>query len=298
MDRRLQTFLEVVRRGSLTAAARHLNMAQPSLTKRLRLLEEEYGCSLLERGIHGARPTPEGKALLHHAEHIETEYRQASEAVAAARGEKPALLRIGAGPLFHLRYLADALLVVRSEHAETRIELVTGLYRETMPQLSQHRLDVVFGADEGVPVAATLQFEEMTRVEQGVALRLDHPLLRRRIPDAEALSQLDWVVYGDCQDDATLVNAFFRRNGQRPPPMPLITSSFTLGLQTVARSDAAMMVPIALAANLNVPNVSVVRTAPAIADLPAGAFMRHSTSEFSVTQTLTKAVRSAFSSKK
>jgi len=141
MERRLKTFLEVARRGSLTAAAESLHMTQPSLSKRLRLLEEEYGYPLMERGVHGAILTAAGKVLLEHAERIETEYLRSREAVAASGGADLPLIRIGAGPLFHLRYLADALLALHQSHPETRVELVAGLYRETMPQLTGRTLD-------------------------------------------------------------------------------------------------------------------------------------------------------------
>ncbi|WP_226781265.1 LysR family transcriptional regulator [Oceaniglobus trochenteri] len=291
MDRRLKTFLEVARRGSLTAAAQHLNMTQSSLTKRLQLLEEDFGHKLFERGVHGATLTAPGEVLWRHAERIETELLQSREAMAAAGGAGLALLRIGAGPLFHLRYLADALLTLRRAHPETSVELVTGLYRETMPRLSERTLDIVFGADEGVPFSDELVFEPLTTVAQGVALRRDHPSLSRAPLTAGALQELDWVIYGDRPEDSALVNAFFAREGRAAPSVSLLTRSFTLGLQTVARSDCAMMVPLTLASKLTVENVVIAQTRPAIANLPAGAFLRRSSRGFAPVKLLVEAVR-------
>lgn len=291
MEKRLKTFLEVARRGSLTAAAEHLNMTQSSLTKRLQLLEEDYGYALFLRGVHGATLTAQGEILLRHAERIEIELLQSHEAMAAVGGEGLPLLRIGAGPLFHLRYLADALLTVRRAHPETSVELVTGLYRETMPRLSKRTLDIVFGADEGTPFPDELVFERLTAVDQGVALRRGHRILDRGPLTAAALQELDWVIYGDRSDDSALVNAFFAREGHASPSVSLLTRSFTLGLQTVAKSDSAMMVPLPLASRLTVADVVISRTVPAIASLPAGAFLRRSTREFSAVKTLINSVR-------
>ena len=291
MEKRLKTFLEVARRGSLTAAADHLNMTQSSLTKRLQLLEDDYGHALFIRGVHGATLTEQGEVLRRHAERIECELLQSHEAMAAVGGEGLPVLRIGAGPLFHLRYLADALFTLRRTHPETTVELATGLNRETIPRLSGRTLDIVFGADEGAPLHDELVFERLTGVEQGVALRQGHPNLTGSPLTGSVLHDLDWVIYGDRREDSVLVDAFFAREGRTPPSISLLTQSFTLGLQTVAISDCAMMVPLSLAATLSVENITVNRTEPAIAYLPAGAFLRRSTQEFPAVKDLLQAVR-------
>ena len=54
---RLQSLLEVARRGSITQAARALGLTQPALTRRLQQLEEELGAELLVRGRKGATLT-------------------------------------------------------------------------------------------------------------------------------------------------------------------------------------------------------------------------------------------------
>lgn len=290
MEPRLQSFLAVCRTGSLTAAADRLNLTQPSLTKRLRLLEEEYGQRLFERRVTGTRPTDAGLALLHHAERIEAEYQQSREAVAAASNTGVSVLRIGAGPLFHLRYLAEPLIKIRTRFPKTRLEVTTGLYRETMPRLTENTIDIVFGADEGLSTDDQLRFIPLTRVEQCVALRAGHPVLARDRIDAATLSDLEWIVYGDRERDAALIRGFFGRSGYDGPRLHMVTSSFTLGLQVVARSNHAMMIPRAISTRLNVDGVVSRMTHPPIADLPAGAFLRASTVRYPIIRALLDAV--------
>ncbi len=206
-------------------------MTQSSLTKRLQLLKDDHGHALFVRGVHGATLTEQGEVLRRHAERIESELLQSREAMAALGGEGLTVLRIGAGPLCHLRYLADALLALRFAHPETTVEVVTGLYRETMPRLPGRTLDIVFGADEGTPVHLKLIFERLTSVEQGVALRQGHPILTGRPLVASVLQDLDWVIHGDHPEDSVLVDAFFAREGRTSPDVSLLTQSFTLGLQ-------------------------------------------------------------------
>src|SRR2546421_12572081 len=64
----LEAFVEVVRRGSVTGAARALFVTQPALTARLNALERDVGAPLLLRRRGGIRLTPAGRAFLPYAE--------------------------------------------------------------------------------------------------------------------------------------------------------------------------------------------------------------------------------------
>ena len=58
----LEYFLAVAREQSISGAAEYLHLTQPTLSRQLRELEEELGCTLLVRGKRGQRTalTPEG----------------------------------------------------------------------------------------------------------------------------------------------------------------------------------------------------------------------------------------------
>ncbi|MCL6563781.1 MAG: LysR family transcriptional regulator [Firmicutes bacterium] len=66
----LKLFREILRAGSLTRAGEHLNVSQPTVTRRLQRIEAELGATLLER--HGAhvRPTQEGLIFLDFSEEV------------------------------------------------------------------------------------------------------------------------------------------------------------------------------------------------------------------------------------
>lgn len=57
----LRRFVEVIRIGSIRAAARQLGIGQPQLTRQLRRLESELGEVLIERSTGGCRPTAAGR---------------------------------------------------------------------------------------------------------------------------------------------------------------------------------------------------------------------------------------------
>ncbi|GHB12860.1 LysR family transcriptional regulator [Modicisalibacter luteus] len=61
--RQISYFVAVAETGSISAASRQVHVAQPALTRQIRLLEEDLGTRLLERHARGVRLTIAGKAL-------------------------------------------------------------------------------------------------------------------------------------------------------------------------------------------------------------------------------------------
>src|SRR5712692_10615959 len=64
----IEAFVEAQRRGSITSAAEALGLTQPTLTARLRGLEQELGAQLLVRGRRGVSLTPAGRRFLPRAQ--------------------------------------------------------------------------------------------------------------------------------------------------------------------------------------------------------------------------------------
>src|SRR4051794_10263161 len=78
-QRQIERFVDVVDSGSLTRTSRRLNISQPALSKSLRLLEEQLGTKLLERGPRGVRVTKSGGIFCQRARTIPAEFRRARE---------------------------------------------------------------------------------------------------------------------------------------------------------------------------------------------------------------------------
>ncbi|MCI8417135.1 MAG: LysR family transcriptional regulator [Lachnospiraceae bacterium] len=70
--RQLEYLVKIVECGSITQAAQELYISQPSLTKSVRQLEQEYGTQLLIRKSRGVELTGEGKNFVHYARGVLT----------------------------------------------------------------------------------------------------------------------------------------------------------------------------------------------------------------------------------
>ncbi|HEX9025790.1 MAG TPA: LysR family transcriptional regulator [Clostridium sp.] len=68
--KQLTYFIAIVEEGTITSAANKLHMAQPPLSTQLKLLEDELGTKLLERGARKVSLTDVGKILYKRAKHI------------------------------------------------------------------------------------------------------------------------------------------------------------------------------------------------------------------------------------
>ena len=95
---RLRVLVAVARNGSVTAAARALNYAQPSVSHHIARLEAETGAQLLERVGRGIRLTDAGRLLAERAEEIIGRLDAAEAELAAQVGLREGRVRLAAFP--------------------------------------------------------------------------------------------------------------------------------------------------------------------------------------------------------
>ncbi|HXW86715.1 MAG TPA: LysR family transcriptional regulator [Streptosporangiaceae bacterium] len=95
---RLRVLVAVARHGSVTAAARALNYAQPSVSHHIARLEAETGTQLLERVGRGIRLTEAGRLLAERAEEIIGRLDSAEAELAAHVGLRQGRVRLAAFP--------------------------------------------------------------------------------------------------------------------------------------------------------------------------------------------------------
>jgi DNA-binding transcriptional LysR family regulator len=95
---RLRVLVAVARHGSVTAAARALNYAQPSVSHHLSRLEAETGALLTQRAGRGVRLTDAGRLLAERAEEILGRLDAAENELAAHVGLRAGRVRLAAFP--------------------------------------------------------------------------------------------------------------------------------------------------------------------------------------------------------
>jgi DNA-binding transcriptional LysR family regulator len=120
----METFVRIVEMGSFSAAARHMNVGQPTVSKTIAQLEERLGVRLLMRSTHGLRPTEAGQTYF---ERARIAILEADEAERAARGVNAGLegrLRVSACVAFGKLHLIPHLPAFLAAHPDLSIDLV------------------------------------------------------------------------------------------------------------------------------------------------------------------------------
>src|ERR1700721_1381435 len=95
---RLRVLVAVARHGSVPAAARALNCAQPSVSHHLARLEAETGIKLIQRAGRGIRLTDAGRLLAERAAEGIGRLDAAETERAASTGRRADRLRLAASP--------------------------------------------------------------------------------------------------------------------------------------------------------------------------------------------------------
>lgn len=119
----MRVFVRAVASGSLSAAARQLDMSPAMATKHIDALEARLGVKLLHRTTRRLSLTEAGSDYLEACQRILPEIDEAEAAVASQRIEARGLLRLNAPLSFGSRFVAPLLPAFTHRHPAVRVEL-------------------------------------------------------------------------------------------------------------------------------------------------------------------------------
>jgi DNA-binding transcriptional LysR family regulator len=135
----LQTFTIVVHSGSITAAARQLDLTVSATSRTLARLEEKLSTTLLRRTTRRLELTEEGRAFLAEAHAIIEAVENAEEQMCARRERPSGRLRVDAASPFMLHVIAPLVTGYRERYPQVELELNSN---EGFIDLLERRTDV------------------------------------------------------------------------------------------------------------------------------------------------------------
>ncbi len=121
--KQLESFVAVVARGSLTAAARSQGVAPAIMGRRLDALEQRLGVKLLVRTTRSITLTHEGSAFLEDCQKLLADIANAEASVSAGGIKASGHLRITAPAGFGRKYVAPLVTRFRQQHADVSLSL-------------------------------------------------------------------------------------------------------------------------------------------------------------------------------
>lgn len=140
--RHIEVFQAVLQAGTLTGAARLLNVSQPAATKLLQHAERQLGFALFTRVGGRLQLTAEGHQLRERIEKISDELRDLQRLTESMRQPGHRSLRVVGIPTLATRILPDAVTSLRRSFPEVRVELSTQHSREMVDSILLRETDL------------------------------------------------------------------------------------------------------------------------------------------------------------
>ncbi|MBW6396355.1 LysR family transcriptional regulator [Roseomonas sp. HJA6] len=249
-----RSFLAVLEEGSLSGAARALDLTQPTVGRHVDALEAALGEALFTRSAHGLEPTDAAQALRPHAEAIAAEAAALLRKASGRRGVVQGTVRITASEVIGVEVLPPILAALRRTHPGLVLELAL---TSTVEDLLRREADIAVRMV--APKQEALLARRIGDVMLGLHARRDY-LDRCGVPDSLAALHGHTLIGFDRETAA--VNAMRRRISGLDREM------FALR----ADSDLAQLAAIRAGFGIGVCQVPLAARDPSLARVLGGEF--------------------------
>ena len=178
--RRLGYFVAVAEERNFTRAAERLHVAQPALSRQVRLLEDELGVELLRRTTHAVELTEAGELLLERGSRLLDDADALWQGVRRAAAGEAGTIRLGYGASSAYETAPRLLAALASRLPELAVETQVLATPAILSEVADGSLDA--GIVRCAPSGVVLR-----REPQGVLVDPEHPLALR---DAVGVDEL------------------------------------------------------------------------------------------------------------
>lgn len=246
--RELECFVAVAEELSFTRAARRLHLAQPPLSRHVRVLEEKMGTPLFERSQRGVALTPEGALFYEETRGVLPQLVRAGEAVRRQLRGEAARLRLGFVSAVLSARLVETFRRFREAHPDVQVMLHDMPPAEQWQGMMQGSLDGGFVGlmpDEGERppgISHVLWGQEELVAFVPSGHRLVGSSGRKKVPLRE-LAEEPFVAVssGAAPVFASFVHELCRQHGFRPRIVLESTRAQAVAVMVAAGSGVALL---------------------------------------------------------
>lgn len=190
--RQLEIFVKVAQLGSFSKAAEALFLTQPTVSERIRGLEEELGARLLDRLGRGAAPTKAGQLLLGYAQRILELHREARQALDQFQGRMSGELVVGASTIPG-EYVLPALIGrFKDKYPDIAVSLLIGDTQRVLDWVLEGRVEA--GVAGAMIAHRSLEYRELMPDELVVVVSAGHPWHAKKVATLEEIRAEPMIV--------------------------------------------------------------------------------------------------------
>lgn len=190
--RPLRMFVEVVRQGGFSQAARVVHATQPTVSKAVKQLEDACGAALLDRQAQPPRLTQAGRIVYRRALAMLAQHDDMQAELADLRGLRRGTLRLGLPPLGSSTLFAPLFARFRARYPDVEISLVEHGSRRLESMVIAGELDLAASIR---PIPDACAWQPVAREPLLAVLPARHPLADRPSVHLEALRDLPFILF-------------------------------------------------------------------------------------------------------
>ena len=268
----IRDLLAVVEAGSLRAAARHIGVSQPAISKSIAQLEREVQAQLLLRTARGVMLTAAGRAFVARGRVIHGELRKVQDDLAALRGRAEGSVSFGSGPAVTFPLVPDAMARFRAKWPRAHVRIREGMRNALLPLVRDETLDFSISENVSSGDDAGLQFKPLIKPELVIAARRGHPLANA--VSLQELTRANWLVF-NLPGAGGALERTFEFYGLSAPNTLVHCESYATALALVGRSDLlALVLRQVLEGSITKPFLQRIRTREKVVRPTIGIFSR------------------------
>ncbi|WP_251863095.1 LysR substrate-binding domain-containing protein [Achromobacter sp. Marseille-Q4962] len=238
--KQIEYFVRVAERRSFSRAAEMLDVAQPTLSRQVRLLELELGQHLLYRNGRGAEPTEAGLRFLEHARALLALAERAREDLQTLRATPAGKVVVGLPPRIARVLTPPLVQAFRRGFPEASIAVAEGLSAQVREWLLAGRVDLALLYDPAP--SPQLAYESLYREDLVLAAAAGRqPPLPARV-EVGQLGRYPLVLPSLPNAIRTLVESVCRRRGVRLQVAAEVDAVQTI-VELAAQGDAYAILP-------------------------------------------------------
>ena len=193
-DTHIRSLTAITECGSFAAAARRLNISQPSLHRSARDLERVVRRSLYQRIARGLAPTNQARELARRLKVALRELEYGVEEIRAAQGMFTSCITVGNIPHSGTHLLSTTITRFLTLYPSASVHVADGPYEVLLDALRAGDLDLLFGVLRRPAWATDVREEFLFSNPYAVFVGRQHPLTRVRKITLQGLARYGWIL--------------------------------------------------------------------------------------------------------
>lgn len=222
----LRSLMAIQQEGSISGAAKIMNLSVPAITKSMTNLEEEFGMTFIDRSSYRAGLNEYGKHLALHANGIMKAIDDAKLSLYEMQKGREKQLLVDVAPVLVAELVPKAIVQLRKSIPGATVQFDTfgpAQPSELIGNLLKGESDILLCPILPGMELTGLSYEPLAKVHLNVIASKNHPVLRSKHITMGSLIQYDWIVPTLLGDAFDIVKQMFADFGE-PVPSSLLAA--------------------------------------------------------------------------